>query len=134
MWVGIGANGDGGAVSLYILLDHHAGGTFGDGGAGKDADGLTWAHGPVKGMASARLADQGKAVAGGGVAFQGVAIHGRGGKGRLVAAGDGRAGHDAACGLAQRHGFNIQRCNKGEAARKRLIDRDHAPTPDCAAS
>jgi hypothetical protein len=76
-------------------------------------------------MPGASLSDHRELLARAGIALQGIAVHGRGREGRLVAAGMDRCSQPAAGGLAQRHIFHGQGRGQRKAMDKGFGDRYH---------
>ncbi len=114
------------AVARHVLLDHHVVGSRGHRRASEDAHRGSLCHRTCKAAPRRRLSDHAKACAGPHlVAAKSVAIHRRGGKRRLGAAGGDGSGKHPACGLAQRHGFGGHRHHQVEDARQGLVDGNH---------
>ena len=118
--------GDGIATARHILLDDYAACPLRHGRAGKDAHRLTGANRAVKAMSRRRLANHLEPRAGRGLVIaQGIAIHRRGGKGRLIAPRCHIARQNPTHGLGQRHLFRWQSGHKRKKGLKGLVNRDH---------
>ena len=116
------------AVGFGVLLDDDGVSAARHRTAGKDANGLAGADGTRKGMASGRNADYFQSCRGGcdiGGANR-IAIHGAGGKRRLVARGFQIAREDAAKGAIEFDDFGGERFDAGKNAGLRLFDRQQA--------
>jgi hypothetical protein len=94
---------DGVTLAPGVFLDQDGVGAVGHRGAGKDADRLALADGAAMAAAGRRLTGDGEPGAGEGVrGADRVAVHGRGGEGRLVAGGERVGGQNPAGGVGQR--------------------------------
>ena len=118
---------DGTVAGVGVLLDEDGVGAVGQRRAGEDADGLAHRDLAGKAMARRRCADDLEARTDTGVRRpDGIAVHRRSGKRRLVALGGKGNGEGAAEGVVERHGLGGKRRDAGDDLPDRLVDRKEA--------
>ena len=118
---------DGVAVALGVFLDDDRVGAFGQRRAGEDARGLALAKHPAKPGPGRDFGDDAQRCRhrrdiGG---AHGIAVHRRGGEGRLGAARGEVFGQHAAHRVGNRHLLSRQGLERRQQARQGFFDRDH---------